>query len=561
MKKFLLKLFHQELGGLHRAAVVLAGSSILSGLLGLLRDRLLAGTFGAGQMLDIYYAAFKIPDFLYIISLSIASVTVLIPMLLEKLSVNEENGKEFLNGIFTVFILFMIFLAGLTFFLIPYFGDLVAPGFSPEARNELILLSRILLLSPILLGISNLFSSIVQSFRLFFVYALSPIVYNIGIILGILFFYPVWGLKGIALGVALGALLHVLAQIPSLLKLGFFPQIRAKFNFSEIIHAVKLSLPRSVGLALNQLVFIFITAVASFLGAGSIAIFNLSYNLQSLPLAVIGVSYSVAAFPVLAKLFVSNEKEKFFNHTIVAARQIIFWSVPVSVLLIVLRAQIVRVLFGYGEFGWRDTRLTAAALAIFAVSITAQSLIVLFSRAFYAAGKTLKPILINAFFFLFIIVSIFVSLRIIVVSEFSKFIFESVLRVGNVEGTGMLMLPLFFSVGMILNAVFLAKSFSKNFGAVWKLVRKTLFHVSGASLIMGFTAYFSLNALDKIFDINTFAGIFFQGFVSAFVGMMAWFIILLMTKNEDFMEFLSAMKKRLWKQPAMAIAPEPEELP
>lgn len=561
MKKFLLKLFHQELGGLHRAAVVLAGSSIISGFLGLLRDRLLAGTFGAGQKLDIYYAAFKIPDFLYIISLSIVSVTVLIPVFLEKLSSSEENGKDFLNGIFTVFILCMIFFAGLTYFLIPYLGDLVAPGFSPEARNELILLSRILLLSPILLGISNLFSSIVQSFRLFFVYALSPIIYNIGIILGILFFYPVWGLKGIIFGVVLGALFHILVQVPSLLKLGFFPKIRAGFNFFEIFRVVKLSLPRSIGLAFNQLVFIFITAAASFLGAGSIAVFNLSYNLQSLPLAVIGVSYSVAAFPVLARLFVDNEKQKFLSQTLVAARQIIFWSIPISVLLIVSRAQIVRVLFGYGEFGWRDTRLTAAALAIFAVSITFQSLIVLFSRAFYAAGKTLKPILINAFFFLFIIISIFVSLKVIAVSEFSKIIFESVLRVDNVKGAKMLILPLFFSIGMILNSMFLMRAFSKSFGQIWKLVRKTFFHVISASLAMGFVVYLCLNILDKIFNIDTFFGIFFQGFVSSLAGAGIWFVILFMTKNEDFMEFLSAMKKRLWKQSAVAIVPEPEELP
>jgi len=556
----ILNLFHQEFGDLHKAAMILAVSSVISGLLGLFRDRLLAGTFGAGQSLDIYYAAFKIPDFVYnIISLSIASVAVLIPFFLGKISISQERGREFLDNIFSIFLPAMIFLSVIIFFATPYLSNIITPGFFQEARDQLIIFTRILLLSPLLLGLSNLLSTVVQSFNRFFVYALSPIFYNIGIIFGILFLSPQMGMKGIVFGVILGALMHVCVQIPSIIKLGFVPKLITKLNFSEAWQVMKLSLPRSLGLGLNQLVFIFITAMASFLSAGSIAIFNLSFNLQALPLTVIGVSYSVAAFPTLARLFVSNQRKKFLAHTTSAMRQVIFWSIPVAILLIVLRAQIVRVILGYGQFGWRDTRLTAASLGLFAVSITAQSLILLFARAFYAAGKTLRPMMVNVISLVFIIGGIFIFMKLLNVSADVRSFLERILRVKDVQGVEMLILPLVFSVGMIFNAIFLMRIFQKDFGEIWLSVRKTFFQVILASVLMGLVTFSSLNVLDKIFNIRTFIGIFSQGFVSAVFGIGVWYMVLRSAKNKELNEIIVSLKQKFWKTPA--IAPEPEELP
>lgn len=560
MVRRILNLFHQEFGDLHKAAMILAVSSVISGLLGLFRDRLLAGTFGAGQSLDIYYAAFKIPDFVYnIISLSIASVAVLIPFFLGKISISQERGREFLDNIFSIFLPAMIFLSVIIFFATPYLSNIITPGFFQEARDQLIIFTRILLLSPLLLGLSNLLSTVVQSFNRFFVYALSPIFYNIGIIFGILFLSPQMGMKGIVFGVILGALMHVCVQIPSIIKLGFVPKLITKLNFSEAWQVMKLSLPRSLGLGLNQLVFIFITAMASFLSAGSIAIFNLSFNLQALPLTVIGVSYSVAAFPTLARLFVSNQRKKFLAHTTSAMRQVIFWSIPVAILLIVLRAQIVRVILGYGQFGWRDTRLTAASLGLFAVSITAQSLILLFARAFYAAGKTLRPMMVNVISLVFIIGGIFIFMKLLNVSADVRSFLERILRVKDVQGVEMLILPLVFSVGMIFNAIFLMRIFQKDFGEIWLSVRKTFFQVILASVLMGLVTFSSLNVLDKIFNIRTFIGIFSQGFVSAVFGIGVWYMVLRSAKNKELNEIIVSLKQKFWKTPA--IAPEPEELP
>ncbi len=560
MVRRIIKLFHQEFGGLHKAAALLAFSAGASALLGLFRDRLLAGTFGAGRSLDIYYASFRVPDLLYnVVALSLVSVTVLIPLFLEKLRRSEKEAYSFLNGIFTVFLALMSLFALILFFLAPLLAPLVAPGFSPAELESFVLLTRIMLFSSLLLGLSNLLSSVIQSFRRFFIYALSPVFYNFGIILGIVFLFPLFGFKGLAMGVVLGALLHVSIQIPGLMKLGFSPKLAFKIDFSAVKKVMKLSLPRSLGLGMHQIVLIFITAIASGLAAGSIAVFNLSLNLQSVVLAVIGVSYSVAAFPALAKLFVDDRKDEFLNQALSAARQIIFWSVPASALFIVLRAQIVRVILGTGVFSWTDTRLVAASLAIFSVSICSQALIILFVRAFYAAGKTAKPLAINVFSFALIIISAFLLVRVFDASAGFRILFEKLMRVEGVEGTNMLMLPLAFSAGMVLNAVFLIASFSKMAGvSVMKKLGRTLAQALFASALAGTAAYLSLRALDGFFNLESSLGVFAHGFISGVSGVAVWFAVLRIMGSRELGEIIASLKGKFWKTPV--IAPGPEEL-
>ncbi|PJE73579.1 MAG: hypothetical protein COV02_01765 [Candidatus Terrybacteria bacterium CG10_big_fil_rev_8_21_14_0_10_41_10] len=558
MVKKILRIFNYELGGLHKAALVLAFSSVVSAFLGIFRDRLLASKFGASESLDIYYAAFKIPDLLYITLLSLVSVTVLIPIFLDKNSKSQKEAGRFLNGILTSFLLAVAALSVAAFFATPYFSGLVAPGFGDEANAKLVLVTRVLLLSPLFLGLSNLLSSVVQSYNKFFIYALSPVFYNAGIIFGIVFFSEKYGLVGVAMGVAFGAFLHLAVQLPTVFKLGFIPIASLKINLKETLMVAKMSLPRTFGLGLNQIALIFITAFASFLGAGSIAVFNLSFNLQSVPLAVIGVSYSVAAFPTLAKYFVRNQKEEFNAHVVAAARQILFWSAPVSALVIVLRAQIVRVILGAGEFGWRDTRLTAAALAIFAVSVTAQAGILLFTRAFYAAGKTWKPVVINLVSTVFIIIASFFSLKFFGVFASHEAVIKEALRVGDVSSSGVLALPVTFSIGMILNVILLLIIFQKEFGSICQLLAKTFFQVIFSSFALAVVSYLSLNIFDDIFDINTFLGIFSQGVLAAAFGFAAWYLVLKSMKSNELEEIAKSLRQKFWK--TKVIAPEPDKI-
>ncbi|PIT89251.1 MAG: hypothetical protein COU27_01300, partial [Candidatus Levybacteria bacterium CG10_big_fil_rev_8_21_14_0_10_36_7] len=235
MVKRILKLFHSECSGLHKAAVLLGLSSLASSVLALFRDRLLAGTFGAGKELDLYYAAFRVPDFVYVLSITVIAITVLIPMILERAENDgKEKTKEFLDGVLTVFVVIMFVFLGIAFFAMPWIAKIIAPGFSEAEQIKLVLLSRILLLSPFFMGLSNLFSSIVQSYKRFYIMALSPILYNLGIIIGIVFFCPVFGLKGLIFGVVLGAFAHFFIKIPTSASLGLLPKITKKVNFREV---------------------------------------------------------------------------------------------------------------------------------------------------------------------------------------------------------------------------------------------------------------------------------------------------------------------------------------
>lgn len=542
-----LKLFSRESGGMHETAYLLGTFAILSQILGLIRDRLLAHSFGASSLLDVYYAAFRIPDFLFVSVASFASATVLVPFFLEKMQHEKKEAKKFLDGVFTVFCSAIFISSLIAFFFVPVLSQAVAPGFSESDREMLIFLSRLLLVSPILLGLSNLFGSVTQSLNKFFVFALSPVLYNLGIIIGIIFLYPAFGLPGIVSGVLLGAFLHLAIQIPVILKDGFAPSFTLSLDWAEIKKVVALSLPRTFALSVGHISTLALIAFASLVSPGSISIFQLSFNLQSVPLSIIGVSYSVAAFPVLARLFSSGEKSQFFNHVANAARHIIFWSLPVVFLFIILRAQIVRVILGSGAFNWDDTRLTAAALALFAVSLLAQNIILLFTRGYYAAGNTKKPLMINTASSLLIIIGAFFLLRAFDADASFKKTIESLLKIQGIDGTKVIMLPLAFTVGTVFNAALLFAFFQKDFGNFTRDLSRPFFHSLAASCVMGFVAYEFLAVFSRVFDLNTFFGILFQGLFAGLFGIAAGILVLSLFQNSEFETVKRSLVRKFWR--------------
>lgn len=558
MVEKIFSFINKEWGSLHEAAMLLGSAAVASQILALIRDRIFAHEFGAGAALDVYYASFRIPDFLFVSIASFVSVTVLIPFLIEKIGKQPEDGNEFLNSVFTVFFTVMVAVSIGMFFLIPKLSGVVFPGIIGDSRDTLIVLTRIMLLSPILLGLSNLLGSITQTTRKFFVYALSPVLYNVGIIIGILCFYPVWGLSGLAYGVVLGAILHLLIQVPTVLRFGLLPVFSRKINFLEIKNVVYLSLPRTLGLSVNQIALLILVSLASRMPEGSIAVFNFSWNLQSVPLAIVGVSYSVAAFPTLAHLFSKNETEKFINNIVAAARHIIFWSLPILVLFIVLRAQIVRTILGSGEFSWSDTRLTAATLALFAISLVAQSLILLFVRGYYAAGNTKTPLLVNIISSALTVVFAYILINAFEANLFLKYFMESLLRIPDTQGSIVVMLPLAYSIGMIANALVLFGFFRSDFKKMPSFLRRTFMHSFLGAVTMGFVAYLFLGLFANVFDLNTFLGIFLQGLFSGIIGIFAGVMILKLMKNREVEEIGKALHSKFWK--ARVIAPDKEEL-
>ncbi len=553
----ILKFLNKEISGLHEAAYLLGFFAIFSQLLALVRDRLFANYFGAGHALDLYYASFRIPDFIFVTVASLVSISVLIPFLIEKVSQSKEEAKKFINSVFSAFFFLILLSCVIFFFLIPFLTARLFPGFSTATdQGQLVFMSRILLLSPILLGISSFLGSITQMANRFFIYALSPILYNVGIIFGVVFLSPLYGVTGLIWGVIIGAILHVGIQVPFVVRHGFLPKIIFKIDFSEIKKVVMISLPRALTISAPELARFVLIAIASAMAVGSISVFSFASNLQSVPLSIIAVSYSLAAFPILTRHFVSGDRNKFVDQMISGCRHVIFLSMPVMILFMVLRAQIVRTILGSGQFSWSDTRLTAACLAIFAVSLIPQSLMLLFVRAYYSSGNTKTPLAVNVFSSVFMVVSGFLLTYIFNTIPVFQFFIESLFKVVDISGSVVLMMPLAYSVGSWIGFIIYWILFQKEFRTFSQPVLSTAFQSFSASVIMGFMAYKYLDIFDEIFDINTFWGIFLQGFFSGVIGLFCGIVLLKLLKNKELEEMWRALHKKFWK--AKVIGPDPE---
>jgi putative peptidoglycan lipid II flippase len=556
MVRRIFEFFYKETSTLHKAAYLLGFFAVLSQILAFLRDRLLAHVFGAGADLDTYYAAFRIPDFLFVTIASVVSISVIVPFIVEKEKYGQDAVRSFVDNIFTFFSFLIIVTCTIAFFLIPSLSGILFKGFSGESLSKVILLSRIFLLSPIALGFSNLFGSLTQAYNRFTIYAFAPLVYNLGIILGTVLLAPHFGVIGVAVGVVAGSIFHALVQVPFVIKIGLFPTLKRSFDWNSIKKVATLSLPRTITLSINHIATIFLVSFASLMAVGSISIFSFSLNIQSVPLSVIGVSYSLAAFPTLSRHFADKNIKAFVEQMSTTARHIIFWSVPVTALFIVLRAQIVRVLLGSGRFDWNDTRLTAAALALFALSATFQSLMLLFVRAFYSAGHTKKPLLINLISTLVLILCTYGLVKFFYYSEGFRYFISSLLKVEDLPGTAVLMLPLGYSIGTILNGIVHWVGFEKDFGGFSKETMRTLFQSFSASVILGYVSYLGLNLFAPLFHTDSLIGIFLQGFLAGILGIIAGIIVLILMKSKELAEAAAAIHSKFWK--AKVIASDPE---
>lgn len=543
---------HKEIRGLHQAALLLGTFSLLSQILALVRDKLLAYTFGASTTLDLYYASFRIPDFLFVTIGSLVSMSVLIPFIVDASEEGKESARKFLDNVFTFFLILICAVSAIVFFLMPYVVPKLFPGFGDGAKDTIIATTRILLLSPLFLGISNLLGSITQSHNRFFVYALAPLLYNLGIILGVLFFFPMFGIAGLVYGVVFGAILHVLIQVPSVWKLGLMPRIVWRPDFSLIRKVTLLSFPRTITLSISHIAIFFLLSFASLMAAGSISVFNLAFNLQSVPLSIIGVSYSLAAFPALSKLYSSGERDTFLSHFTTSARHIVFWSIPCAVVFVVLRAHMVRIILGAGNFDWTDTRLTAAALALFSFSLVFQCLVLLFVRGLYATGATGKPFYVNIVSGGAIILFSYISIHIFETVPTFRYFFEAIFKVPDVAGAKVLMLALGFTLGSLLDGVLMWILFARRFPEFSRPVFRTLFESVSASVIMGFVIYLALRVFEKFFSLEHFWGLFLQASLSAFCGFVVWILILRVLQNKEADEIWKTLHQKFWKVKAVS---------
>lgn len=547
-----LSLVYTEIRGLHQAAYLLAMFAFGSQILAIVRDRTLAHTFGAGAELDVYYAAFRVPDLLFVLFSSVLSVYVLLPFV-EKRRATEgaTAAASVLSQCFTLFLYCYSAVAALLFVGAPFFLPWVFPGMA--AGNEtLVWLTRILLLQPFFLGFSSLLGVVTQSEKRFVLYAISPMLYNVGIIVGALVFYPLVGLVGLGWGVVLGAVAHWGVQYPLVRKSQLAFSWSPKISWEVVKEIVLRALPRSLTLAIHQIVLFVLVAYATTLTVGSVAVFQLAFNLQSVPLVIVGMSYSVAAFPLLAEFVAKEDRVSFNRHVLSALRHIIFWSVPIIGLVIVLRAQLVRVLFGSGSFDWSDTRLTAAVLALLVVSLLAQSVLLLLVRAYYAAGRLPVPLFVSLFGLVATGLGTYVFHWLFTTQDGFRHGLEFLFRLVDVPGTEVLVLALGFTVGMILEAIILfalfAHTFTISVRSLWRLGAESVL----ATLVGATTAYLVLNFIVGGVNQETFIGIVLQGFVAGVAGGAAVVLVYHLIGSRELHELYRSFRSRVFKTEVIA---------
>lgn len=498
-------------GSVVQAALLLAVASLGSRIVGLIRERVLTTAFGAGDTFDAFVAAFRLPDLIFNLVVIGALSAAFIPLFTDKLV--KHNGEKKPAFDFAVSLLNILLLVVAVFSIVyailaPWIVPLITPGFTGEKLELTIRLARIMTWQPLLLTASFIFSGILNSFKRFLSYALAPILYNIGIIFGVLVLVPWIGILGLGWGVVVGAALHLAVQFPGVWQAGFRWWPAINWRDSDWRTVIKLVIPRMIGLGAEQMNLLLVTIVGSTLLAGSITVFYLANNIQFLPIGIFGLGFAQAAFPALSEYAARRDAESFKRTLTRSFRHILFFVIPLMVFFFLLRAQLVRVLFGDGAFDWEDTILTFETLSWLIVSVFAQATIPLLTRAFYARQDTRTPVIF--------------SLSALVVNVVLALVLS---RFFGVQGLAMA-----FSVAAILH-------FGLLLGALhWQLggfddreVLHSLWRIAVAAALAGVAVQVVKYPLAAIVDMTRFWGVFLQlagagiGGVLMYIGV-CWFL-------------------------------------
>ncbi len=544
----MLKILNSQSKTVTGAAIVIAAATLLSRVVGIARDRVFAHYFGAGVVMDAYYAAFKIPDLIYNLLIVGALTAGFIPTFTKIFYKTDTKPRTELyggsgtgdktaawklcNNIINIIGVSLLVLCGLGMVFTPWLSKIIAPGFTGNSRELAITFTRIMFFSPFLLGISMVLGGVLQSLRHFLLYSIAPVFYNLGIIFGALVLVPWLGISGLAWGVVLGATLHSGAQLYGAYHNGYRWQWHFNLRDPETRLIGKLMLPRTLGLAMTQLNAVIVTVLASLLPIGSVAVYNYANNLQGVPTGLIGIPFALAVFPLLSTMAAEADGEGFVKHLSEITRQILFLIIPISVIILLLRAQIVRVILGSGAFDWAATVNTADTLAFFSLGLFANSLIPLYARAFYALANTKTPFVIG------------------VIAELVSIISALLLM----KPLGVAGLALASTIGAVLNSVMLFFSLRQITEHLeGERLLSFLYRIAGATIVMALTVQFLKYPLAKILDLNRFWGILLHGLISGIVGLVVYGLICRMLMVEEMMQIQSSLKKRwlrLWHVPA-----------
>lgn len=506
------------------AAAIIALSYFVSALLGLLRNRLLVSRFFGGLEadLDVYFAAFIVPDTLFQLLILGALSAAFIPVYQEHLQEKSKaEANQMANNTLTSLSLVQVILT----LLIAVFAKPIASLITHYPDHQLNLMAnliRIMSVAQILFTFSAFLTSILQSHRRFLIPAAAPIFYNLGTIAGIFFLSPTLGIYSAAIGVVFGALLHLVIQLPWARVLGYYPKIVLEPKNPGTRSILKLMPPRTAALSLSQIERWVAVNLTSLLSAGSLSIFNFARQLYVLPITLFGVSLGQASFPILSAHAGSKDRPKFISILRQSILQIFFFALPASVLILVLRIPLVRLVFGAHSFPWQATLLTAKAVALLSLSIAPQSANHLLTRAFHARKDTRTPLIISLVTITFFCITAYVSTR--------KFAW------------GVIGITSSLSLSNLLNFLILLVLINKKIGPL--KITHPILKMTLVSFLTAISLWYPMRLLDQfVFDTTRTLPLVLLTIIVSLIGFSVYFFLSWILKVKQLRSVLSLTQK------------------
>lgn len=468
------------------AAFIIMATVILSQFLGLIRQRFLVGIFGASNTLGVYLASSRLPDFLFQLIIAGALSSAFIPVFAEYVAKGKEKeGHIFASTLLTLGLGIFFILSLILLIFAPWFCSLVAPGFSSSEILLMANLMRVIIVGELLFIIGSFLSAVLQSYSHFFIPGIAAAAYNLGIIIGMVSLSGVLGIYAPAVGVIIGSAIFVVIQIPLIKKVGFSFHPAALKHVEGLKEVLHLMWPRTLSLAIFQIGTLLTVTLVSFLSdpGRNYVIFDYAQTLAFAPVALFGQTIAQAAFPVLSRQ--RDKKEAFKATFLTSLFQMLYIILPVSILFVVLRIPVVRLIYGASQFDWAATVLTGRVMALFAVSMFAQALIYLVSRAFYALHDTFLPLIVGTISTIFML------------GVAAIFIFWLKMGIGSIAVA--------YSLGSLFQFVILFVCLSYKTGGFGKMAILVPFtKIFVASFFTGFALYIPLKLLDQLVFNTTY---------------------------------------------------------
>jgi putative peptidoglycan lipid II flippase len=377
---------------LPRGAVLLSVLTFGGYLMGLLRDRTFARTFGAGPELDAYNAALVLPELALDVLVVAGLTAAFVPVYVSARDRDTTQADRFSRAVLTMSILIMAITTVILFIFAPETVQFVAPGFTPAQQVLYVELFRIMCVTAVIFAASFALGEMLVAHQRFLSYGLAPLLYNAGIVGGTLLLAPRIGIYGAAIGTVIGALLHLSIRLVESRRIRLPLRLRLDVMTSEFRAFVLLALPKTISQPVEPLTFLYFTSLASTLVAGSVSSLSFARNFQSVPVSLIGVAFSVAAFPVLSRVAASGDRSQFVRLTLSNLATILVITSVGAVVVYGVSTRVVDTFLGGGSFDAEDVRRTGAVLAAFSLSIPLESGVQLLARAFYATHNTVLPV-------------------------------------------------------------------------------------------------------------------------------------------------------------------------